>query len=61
MMKLKHFLPLRVTATKIDEMVLLTQKWLNQEYGNVSGFGSVTGKRENRLECYLRSYKSAPT
>lgn len=31
-----------VTATKIDEMVLLTQKWLNQEYGNVSGFGSVT-------------------
>lgn len=31
-----------VTAAKIDEMVLLTQKWLNQEYGNVSGFGSVT-------------------
>ncbi len=24
-----------------DPMVYLTQKWLNQEYGNVSGFGSV--------------------
>ena len=36
------FSAVRVTATKIDEMVLLTQKWLNQEYGNVSGFGSVT-------------------
>lgn len=24
-----------------DEMVLATQKWLNQTYGNVSGFGSV--------------------
>lgn len=36
------FSAVRVTAAKIDEMVLLTQKWLNQEYGNVSGFGSVT-------------------
>ena len=25
-----------------DDMVYLTQKWLNQEYGDVSGFGSVT-------------------
>lgn len=24
-----------------DDMVYLTQKWLNQEYGNVPGFGSV--------------------
>lgn len=24
-----------------DDMVYLTQKWLNQEYGDVSGFGSV--------------------
>lgn len=25
-----------------DDMVYLTQKWLNQEYGDVPGFGSVT-------------------
>ena len=25
-----------------DDMVYLTQKWLNQEYGNVPGFGAVT-------------------
>ena len=30
-----------VTATVGDPMVYLTQKWLNQEYGDVSGFGSV--------------------
>lgn len=28
-------------ATVGDPMVYYTQKWLNQEYGNVSGFGSV--------------------
>lgn len=28
-------------ATVGDPMVYLTQKWLNQEYGNVPGFGSV--------------------
>ena len=26
-----------------DEMVYYTQKWLNQEYGSVAGFGSVPG------------------
>lgn len=29
-------------ATQGDPMVYLTQKWLNQEYGDVPGFGSVT-------------------
>ncbi len=32
---------LSLSATQGDPMVYLTQKWLNQEYGNVSGFGSV--------------------
>ncbi len=30
------------TDTVGDPMVYLTQKWLNQEYGDVPGFGSVT-------------------
>ena len=30
------------TETVGDPMVYLTQKWLNQEYGDVEGFGSVT-------------------
>ena len=30
------------TSTIGDPMVYLTQKWLNQEYGDVEGFGSVT-------------------
>lgn len=29
------------SAPKIDPMIHLTQKWLNQEYGKVPGFGSV--------------------
>jgi len=29
------------SQTEGDAMVYLTQKWLNQEYGSVSGFGSV--------------------
>lgn len=31
-----------LTATFGDPMVYWTQKWLNQNYGNVPGFGSVT-------------------
>ena len=31
-----------LTATVGDPMVYWTQKWLNQNYGNVPGFGSVT-------------------
>ncbi len=27
---------------RVDQMVYLTQRWLNQEYGDVPGFGSVT-------------------
>lgn len=30
-----------LSETKGDPMVYLTQKWLNQEYGDVPGFGSV--------------------
>ncbi len=32
----------RAAKTVGDPMVYLTQKWLNQEYGDVPGFGSVT-------------------
>ena len=31
-----------LTSTVGDPMVYLTQKWLNQNYGNVSGFKTVT-------------------
>lgn len=29
------------SVARADQMVLLVQKWLNQEYGDVAGFGSV--------------------
>jgi len=42
LLNLPVFATVESAATSGDPMVYLTQKWLNQEYGKVPGFGSVT-------------------
>ena len=42
-----------------DAMVYLTQRWLNQEYGNVPGFGYVTEDGRTGVGYRLRSYESS--
>ena len=41
-MQINEISTFAATETVGDPMVYLTQKWLNQEYGDVEGFGTVT-------------------